>query len=357
MPPIDGAPEDKILEIKGLSMYFPVKAGLLKTTVGHVKAVDGVSFYVNAGETVGLVGESGSGKTTIGRCIVRLYQPTGGNILFRIANGEVVDIAELNRAELQPIRRDIQMLFQDPNSSLNARMRVGDIIAEPLEIHEIGNRAERRKRVEDLLEHVGLGAEMYNRFPHQLSGGQRQRVGVARALSIEPRLVVCDEPVSALDVSVQAQVLNLLADLQDELGLTYIFIAHDLSVVEYISDRVMVMYLGKLMETAPTRKIFERPTHPYTEALLNSIPKRVRGGHRKRFVLEGDIPSPVNPPSGCVFHTRCPYARDICKQEIPPLRPLPNDPQTSVACHLTDELTLLPYYTAEERLNLDTAHA
>jgi len=236
-------------------------------------------------------------------------------------------------------------------------MRVGDIIAEPLEIHAIGTGDERRSRVEDLLEHVGLGAEMYNRYPHQLSGGQRQRVGVARALSIEPRLVICDEPVSALDVSVQAQVLNLLADLQEELGLTYVFIAHDLSVVEYISDRVMVMYLGKLMETAPTRKIFERPAHPYTEALLNSIPKRVRGGHRKRFVLTGDIPSPVNPPSGCVFHTRCQYAKDICKTETPPLQPLPKDPETSVACHLVDELTLSPYYTAGELANLETGRA
>lgn len=350
-----GSPE-AILEIQDLRLHFPIKAGLLKKTVGYVKAVDGVSFEVYAGETVGLVGESGSGKTTIGRCIVRLYKPTTGSMHFRAQAG-VVDIAQLDKRELQPIRRDIQMLFQDPNSSLNARMRVGDIIAEPLEIHAIGTVDERRSRVEDLLEHVGLGAEMYNRFPHQLSGGQRQRVGVARALSIEPRLVICDEPVSALDVSVQAQVLNLLADLQEELGLTYVFIAHDLSVVEYISDRVMVMYLGKLMETAPTRKIFERPSHPYTEALLNSIPKRVRGGHRKRFVLTGDIPSPVNPPAGCVFHTRCPYAIDICKNETPPLTLLPDDPETSVACHLVDELTLSPYYTAAERADLEADRA
>lgn len=352
----EAADGDAILAIQNLRLHFPIKAGLLKQTVGYVKAVDGVSFDVYAGETVGLVGESGSGKTTIGRCIVRLYKPTTGSMHFRTEAG-LVDIAQLDKRELQPIRRDIQMLFQDPNSSLNARMRVGDIIAEPLEIHAIGTGDERRSRVEDLLEHVGLGAEMYNRYPHQLSGGQRQRVGVARALSIEPRLVICDEPVSALDVSVQAQVLNLLADLQEELGLTYVFIAHDLSVVEYISDRVMVMYLGKLMETAPTRKIFERPAHPYTEALLNSIPKRVRGGHRKRFVLTGDIPSPVNPPSGCVFHTRCQYAKDICKIETPPLRPLPKDPETSVACHLVDELTLSPYYTAGELADLETGRA
>ena len=356
MTRVEAADGDAILAIQNLRLHFPIKAGLLKQTVGYVKAVDGVSFDVYAGETVGLVGESGSGKTTIGRCIVRLYKPTTGSMHFRTEAG-LVDIAQLDKRELQPIRRDIQMLFQDPNSSLNARMRVGDIIAEPLEIHAIGTGDERRSRVEDLLEHVGLGAEMYNRYPHQLSGGQRQRVGVARALSIEPRLVICDEPVSALDVSVQAQVLNLLADLQEELGLTYVFIAHDLSVVEYISDRVMVMYLGKLMETAPTRKIFERPAHPYTEALLNSIPKRVRGGHRKRFVLTGDIPSPVNPPSGCVFHTRCQYAKDICKIETPPLRPLPKDPETSVACHLVDELTLSPYYTAGELADLETGRA
>ena len=356
MRPANQGMNDTILAIEDLRQYFPIKAGLLQKTVGQVKAVDGVSFAVSSGETVGLVGESGSGKTTIGRCIVRLYKPTEGRIHFHAADG-VVDIAQLDKRELQPIRRDIQMLFQDPNSSLNARMRVGDIIAEPLEIHGIGSGFERRARVEELLEQVGLGGEMYNRFPHQLSGGQRQRVGVARALSIEPRLVVCDEPVSALDVSVQAQVLNLLADLQRELGLTYIFIAHDLSVVEYISDRVMVMYLGKLMETAPTRKIFERPSHPYTEALLNSIPKRVRGGHRKRFVLSGDIPSPVNPPSGCVFHTRCQYAQALCKVETPKLRPLAQDPTTQVACHLVEELDLQPYYTAEETRDLEAGHA
>lgn len=356
MIPVNAAGGDALLEIEDLRLHFPIKAGLLKKTVAHVKAVDGVSFSVYPGETVGLVGESGSGKTTIGRCIVRLYKPTTGSIRFRTDKGSV-NIARLDKRELQPIRRDIQMLFQDPNSSLNARMRIGDIISEPLEIHAIGTREGRRSRVEDLLEQVGLGAEMYNRFPHQLSGGQRQRVGVARALSIEPRLVICDEPVSALDVSVQAQVLNLLSDLQGELGLTYVFIAHDLSVVEYISDRVMVMYLGKLMETAPTKRIFERPTHPYTEALLNSIPKRVRGGHRKRFVLTGDIPSPINPPSGCVFHTRCQYAKEICKTETPPLRPLPDDPETSVACHLAEEVTLAPYYTAEERRNLEAGNA
>lgn len=355
MNPTKPMQPDNILEVEDLKQYFPIKAGLLKKTVGYVKAVDGVSFHVKAGETVGLVGESGSGKTTIGRCIVRLYEPTNGSIVFQSKQGGV-DIAHLNKRELQPIRRDIQMLFQDPNSSLNARMRIGDIIAEPLEIHGIHSRQERRLRIETLLERVGLGKDIVNRYPHQLSGGQRQRIGVARALSIEPRLVVCDEPVSALDVSVQAQVLNLLDDLQNDLGLTYIFIAHDLSVVEYISDRVMVMYLGKLMETAPTHKIYERPMHPYTEALLNAIPKRDSHGHRKRFVLTGDIPSPVNPPSGCVFHTRCQYAKDICKTEVPPLRPLPDDPETNVACHLSDELQLQPYYTQNEQRKLENQH-
>lgn len=348
LKPDNAMQPEHILEIESLHQYFPIKAGLFNRTVAYVKAVNDISFNVKPGETVGLVGESGSGKTTTGRCIIRLYDPTSGNIRFRSAAGEM-EISQLTKQQLRPIRRDIQMLFQDPNSSLNARMRIGDIIAEPLEIHRIGNNRSRMERVEYLLEQVGLGTEMINRFPHQLSGGQRQRIGVARALSIEPRLVICDEPVSALDVSVQAQVLNLLSDLQNEFGLTYIFIAHDLSVVEYISDRIMVMYLGKIMESAPTKKIFNRPTHPYTEALLNAIPKRSKGKHRKRYVLTGDIPSPVHPPSGCVFHTRCPYVEDICKREIPPLRPLSNDSETSVACHFAEDLKLQPYLTSDER--------
>ena len=333
---------DNILEVENLQQFFPIKAGLFNKTVANVKAVDGVSFSVKTGETIGLVGESGSGKTTTGRCIVRLYDPTSGSIRFRSKDGEV-ELAHLTKRELKPYRRDIQMLFQDPNSSLNSRMHIGDIIAEPLEIHKIGNHRSRIERVEYLLEQVGLGAEMVNRYPHQLSGGQRQRIGVARALSIEPRLIICDEPVSALDVSVQAQVLNLLSDMQKELGLTYVFIAHDLSVVEYISDRIMVMYLGKIMESAKSDKIFSRPKHPYTEALLNAIPRRGAQGHRRRVVLKGDIPSPVNPPSGCVFHTRCKYVEDICKRESPRLTPLMNDPDSSVACHFADKLELEPF--------------
>jgi oligopeptide/dipeptide ABC transporter ATP-binding protein len=340
--------DNLILEVDDLKQYFPIKRGLLKHTVGYIKAVDGVSFKVHEGETVGLVGESGSGKTTTGRCIIRLYDPTSGSIRFHVDN-QVHEIAQLPKNELKPIRRDIQMLFQDPNSSLNARLRVGEIIAEPLEIHNIGSRRSRLAKVEQILVQVGLSSDMINRYPHQLSGGQRQRVGVARALSLEPRLIICDEPVSALDVSVQAQVLNLLADLQRDLNLTYIFIAHDLSVVEYISDRIMVMYLGRIVESAQTGKIFNRPTHPYTEALLSAIPKRTRHGHRKRGVLYGDIPSPVNPPSGCVFHTRCKYVAARCKTEIPPLRALASDPDTEVACHFADELELEPYLQMQKK--------
>jgi oligopeptide/dipeptide ABC transporter ATP-binding protein len=336
--------DENLLEVDGLRQYFPIRRGLFNRVAAHVKAVDDVSFHLRQGETLGLVGESGSGKTTVGRCIVRLYTPHAGRIWFRADTGPV-EVSGLSKAQLRPIRRQIQMLFQDPNSSLDARMRVGDIIAEPLEIHGIGNRRSRQERVELLLQQVGLSVETINRYPHQLSGGQRQRIGVARALSIAPRLIICDEPVSALDVSVQAQVLNLLADLQKELGLTYIFIAHDLSVVEYISSRVLVLYLGRIVESAPTSKIFTRPTHPYTEALLNAIPKRSVGGYRRRIVLTGDLPSPVNPPSGCVFHTRCKYAQDRCRSEIPTLRPFQDDLQTLSACHFAGQLELQPFFS------------
>jgi oligopeptide/dipeptide ABC transporter ATP-binding protein len=337
--------EDKqtpLLQVEDLKHYFPIKKGFRQKIVAYVKAVDAVRFYVNTGETIGLVGESGSGKTTVGRCITRLYDPTEGSISFLTDDG-VEDLVTLTKKEMKPIRRDIQMLFQDPNSSLDSRMRVGEIVAEPLQIHGIGSKQEQRAQVEEMLEKVGLGADSISRFPHQFSGGQRQRIGVARALCLKPKLVICDEPVSALDVSVQAQVLNLLIDLQDDLGLTYIFIAHDLSVVEYISDRIMVMYLGKIVESAATDEIFNRPTHPYTEALLNAIPRRGASGHRQRTILYGEVPSPVNPPSGCVFHPRCKHARDICETEIPQLKPYGKDPQTTVACHLADELSLQPF--------------
>jgi len=331
-----------LLQVENLKHYFPIKKGFRQRVVASVKAVDGVSFYVNSGETIGLVGESGSGKTTVGRCITRFYNPTGGSIKFQM-NESAQELVGLDKKEMKPIRREIQMLFQDPNSSLNARMRVGEIVAEPLQIHGIGSKHDQKERVEELLEKVGLGADAVNRFPHQFSGGQRQRIGVARALCLEPKLVICDEPVSALDVSVQAQVLNLLIDLQDDLGLTYIFIAHDLSVVDYISDRIMVMYLGKIVESAATTKIFNRPKHPYTEALMNAIPRRSATGHHKRMILAGEVPSPVNPPPGCVFHPRCKYAADICKTEIPQLQPLGDDPRTAVSCHLVDELDLHPF--------------
>ena len=334
--------EGVLLEVRNLKTYFPVKKGVLRKTVGYVRAVDDVSFHIRQGETVGLVGESGSGKTTTGRSIIRLVDPTEGELLFR-RNGEITDLAGLSRQEMYDVRREVQMLFQDPYSSLNPRMRIGQIISEPIDVHNIGTREERRARVEELLQKVGLDPNEINRYPHQFSGGQRQRIGVARALSLEPKVVICDEPVSALDVSVQAQVLNLLKDLQGDLGLTYIFIAHDLSVVEYISDRVMVMYLGEIVESTRTRNIFHRPTHPYTEALLGAIPNRTRRSRRKDRVLQGDIPSPVNPPSGCRFHTRCPYAQEICVQEHPELRPLAADTDTFVACHFADELELKPY--------------
>lgn len=331
--------ETNLLQVENLTLHFPISTDLLGRTTVKLKAVDDISFSLSAGKTLGIVGESGSGKTTLGRCIARLYQPTSGSIKFN-SGSSTIDLARLTRKQLRPIRAQIQMLFQDPNASLNARMRVGDIVAEPLEIHQVGNRASRAKIVSDLLLRVGLGVDAVNRFPHQLSGGQRQRVGIARALSIKPKLLICDEPVSALDVSVQAQVLNLLIDLQKELGLTYIFIAHDLGVVDYICERIMVMYLGRIVEQADRSELVSRPAHPYTAALLRALPVRSAFGARKRTVLHGDIPSPINPPSGCVFRTRCTHAKDICAANVPLLLPLKRHPDTQVACHLANELDL-----------------
>ena len=291
------------------------------------------------GETLSVVGESGSGKTTIGRCVARLYAPTAGRMTYRARDGSV-DLAKLDRAALQPIRREIAMLFQDPNASLNARMRVGKVVAEPLEIHRVGTAADRRARAAEMLERVGLGADTVNRYPHQLSGGQRQRVGIARALVIEPRLLICDEPVSALDVSVQAQVLNLLKDLQAEMGLTYIFVSHDLGVVDHISDRVLVLYLGTVMELASRDDLFARPAHPYTRALLDAMPSRTGGRHRARRVLKGEIAGPSARRDGCVFAGRCPHAADLCHREVPRLRNWARNPDTQVACHFADELDL-----------------
>jgi len=329
----------ELLQVREVKKYFPVRKGGWRRVSGQVKAVDGVSFHINAGETLGLVGESGSGKTTLGRCINRLYQPTAGAIEMHI-DGKAYDITAARKGELKEIRRNIQMIFQDPYSSLNPRLTIGDIIQEPLIIHGIGTRKERRLRAEELLDKVGLDKNQMNRYPHQFSGGQRQRVGVARALSISPRLVICDEPVSALDVSIQAQVLNLLADLQKEFDLTLLFIAHDMSVVEYISDRVMVMYLGKIAEVASADVIYQQPRHPYTEALLSAIPKPGIGRSKDRIILEGNIPDPSNPPPGCPFHTRCLYAEGICRTEVPTLDMLPESTDAFVACHRHAELEL-----------------
>ena len=330
-----------LLEVDGLKAYFPIYRGLLSRIHGHIRAVDGVSFSLRAGETLGVVGESGSGKTTLGRCIVGLVKATQGSIRLR-RNGKMVDLASLDRAAMKDVRREVSMLFQDPNSSLNPRLRILDIVAEPLRIHRIGDAEEQRERVKDLLVKVGLSAHHISMFPHQFSGGQRQRIGIARALAIEPLLLICDEPVSALDVSVQAQVLNLLADLQDEFGLTYLFIAHDLSVVEYIGDRVMVMYLGHAVEIAAGASIYRKPRHPYTEALLGSIPRH-EVGVRRRVAIPGGMPDPSNPPPGCVFHTRCPYAVERCRQDIPKLRQVPGSDTSLVACHRADELELKGY--------------
>ncbi len=308
--------ERVLLEVRELKKHFPIRGGVLSRVVGNVKAVDGVSFAIRRGEVLGLVGESGSGKTTVGRTLLRLIEPTGGRILF---DGE--DITELSRERLRPYRRRMQIIFQDPFSSLNPRMTVGDIIAEPLIIHGIGKTPkERTERVAELLRLVGLSPDHMRRYPHEFSGGQRQRIGIARALAVAPEFIVADEPVSALDVSIQAQVVNLLQDLKEELGLTMLFIAHDLAVVEYISDRVAVMYLGKVMELAPSRELYRNPKHPYTEALLSAVPIPDPTVKRERIVLQGDIPSPINPPSGCVFRTRCRYALPECAQIVPELR-------------------------------------
>ena len=308
---------DVLLEVENVTKHFPITEGIVfRHEVASVKALDGVSLRVRRGETLGIVGESGCGKSTLARVIMRLLEPTGGTVRF---DGR--DITHLSEQDLRPVRRELQMIFQDPYASLNPRKRVGFIVSEPLEVHRIGTEAERKRRVQDLLEVVGLNPEHYNRFPHEFSGGQRQRIGVARALALNPKLIVADEPVSALDVSVQAQILNLLKDLQAEFGLTYVFIAHDLSVVRHISDRVAVMYLGKLVELSPAEELYTRPIMPYTEALLSAVPvpDPDLAEKRERIVLEGDVPSPINPPSGCRFHPRCRYATEICSEVEPPL--------------------------------------
>jgi oligopeptide/dipeptide ABC transporter ATP-binding protein len=321
---------DELLVVDDVKKYFPITRGIIfQKEIASVKAVDGVSFSIKPGETLGIVGESGCGKSTLARCIMRLLDTTDGKITF-----EGRDITALSRPAMRPIRREMTMIFQDPYASLNPRKRVGFIIGEPLEVHGLGTSAEVRRRVQELLEVVGLNPEHYNRFPHEFSGGQRQRIGVARALAVNPKLIVCDEPVSALDVSVQAQILNLLKDLQDDFGLTYIFIAHDLNVVRHISDRVMVMYLGKVVEIASRDILYREPKHPYTGALLSAVPiaNPELGRKREPIVLEGDVPSPVNPPSACHFHPRCPrFVEGHCDVEEPPLYPFGNG--HVAACH------------------------
>jgi len=335
-----------LIEVKHVKKYFPIRKGVLQREVARVHAVDDVSFLVREGETLGLVGESGCGKSTLGRTIVRLLEPTEGQILFREQ-----PIEKLGARSLRPLRREMQMVFQDPYASLNPRKRVGSIIGDPLKIHSIGDKASRKKQVEELLDTVGLSPEHYNRFPHEFSGGQRQRIGIARALALRPKLVVADEPVSALDVSIQSQMLNLLEDLQNEFQLTYIFIAHDLGVVRHVSDRIAVMYLGKLVELSPAEELYQRPIMPYTEALLSAvpIPDPDLARKRERIVLEGDVPSPINPPSGCRFHPRCRYATAICKEVEPPLADYGNG--HLAACHHplnVDAATLAAVHAAPE---------
>ncbi len=319
----DAAP---LLELRNLTTHYPVLGGLLRRPIGWVKAVDDVSFAIKRGETLGLVGESGCGKTTIGRSIVRLVQPQSGEILF-----EGQDVLTMTGRELKQVRRDIQVIFQDPYGSLNPRMQVGGIIGEGLRVQGILTRKERRERVEELISVVGLRKDHLRRYPHEFSGGQRQRIGIARALALRPKFILADEPVSALDVSIQSQVLNLLTELQEDFGLTYLFIAHDLSVVEYISDRVGVMYLGKLVELATAEDLYANPRMPYTQALLSAIPEVGAENRRERIVLRGDVPSPLNPPSGCPFRTRCWLAEDVCAEITPPLREV--RPRHWAACH------------------------
>ena len=332
------AAQSPLLKVTGLQKLFPIKKGFLKRTVGHVRAVDGVDFHIDEGETLGLVGESGCGKTTTARCVLRAIEPTQGKIHMRVADGSVVELGQQSPREMRALRRQMQMIFQDPFTSLNPRMTLLDLVGEPLLVHGLANRREREEREADLLTRVGLRPEYMRRFPHAFSGGERQRIGIARALALHPRLVVADEPVSALDVSVQAQILNLLVDLQADFRLTYLFVAHDLSVVRHISNRVAVMYVGRMVELAETTEIFERPRHPYTAALLSAVPEPDPRTRARRIVLQGEVANPAAPPSGCYFHPRCPHAIDVCKTQTPAWQEV--SPGHFASCHRAQELQL-----------------
>lgn len=326
---------ETILQIKNLSKYYPVTEGIFRKTTGYVKAVDNVNLTVKKGDTLGIVGESGCGKTTLGKCIVRLHKPTAGELLIR-DGANMKDLLQLNRKESFKTRRKIQMVFQDPFSSLNPMKNIFSAFDEPLRIHSFGNKETRKDVIAEMLKTVNLQPDYMYRYPHEFSGGQRQRICIARALSLNPELIVCDEPVSALDVSIQAQILNLMKRLQREFNLTYIFIAHDLSVVQYMSDRVAVMYLGKVVELADSMEIYENSMHPYTEALLSAVPIPVVGAKKNRVLLTGDVPSPINPPAGCYFHPRCPKCMEICRSKEPQLKPAKGKEDHFVACHLAE---------------------
>ncbi|WP_409340856.1 ABC transporter ATP-binding protein [Paenibacillus sp. MBLB4367] len=331
--------DDILLDIRNMKKYYPVYKGLLKKVVGQVKAVDNVSLFVRKGETLGLVGESGCGKSTLGKCIVRLQSPTSGEMLYRLGDGGMRDILALDKKESFDVRKKIQIVFQDPYSSLNPVKTIYESFDEPLRLHRMGTKAERKEIVERLLESVNLRADYMYRYPHEFSGGQRQRICIARALCIKPDLIVCDEPVSALDVSIQAQVLNLMKDLQQQMKLTYLFIAHDLSVVEYMSDRIAVMYLGQVVELADSTSLYVKPQHPYTQALLSAVPTPEPGLKKERIVLKGDVPSPIDPPKGCRFHPRCEKCIDICRVEAPAFRKVAGTKDHYAACHLVDTVS------------------